>query len=206
MPSRMVDFRCEATRVLSEIKKGSTFLTVRHYTNNFGEICDFSVVFHISYHNAVDRSLRLLEAYNPVDADCVGKRYCCGELRLARLELLDSFRMTLTGYNPLATSVQAYSLVDDGSGSPINGIKLHDRQDILHLNAFRVYRNLLQKGSYPEDRRAAKTVAKDDLRSKLPVGRYVQFKLTPGKFHHLVVAGITLHEQDVVRSIMNKMG
>lgn len=206
MTNRIVEFRCEATRALSEIKKGSTFLTVRHYMNNFGEICDFSVVFHVSYRNAVTRSLELLQGYTPSHSDCLGKPYLLSELFTARAELLYSFKMTLEGHNPLATSADAYSQVDDGKGSAISGVKLHDKQDILHLNGFRVYRNVLLKGNYPEDRRMPKTVAKDDLRDRLPIGRYVQFKLTPGKFRSLIVAGITIREQDVVREIMNKMG
>lgn len=202
--SAVVEFRSEATRVFSEIKKGSTFLTVHHYLNNFGEISDFSIVFHVSYRNAVQRSLDLLKTMQFSLDDCTGKPYTFLELSSARMELMDSFRMTLNGHNPLATSVKAYSHVDDGYGYPISGVKLHDKQDILHLNGFRVHRNVLLKGNYPLDKRAAKTLAKSDLRDKLPVGRYVQFKLTPGKFHKLVVAGITLREEDVVRQIMKE--
>lgn len=198
----MSEFRCEATRVLSDLKKGSTFLTVHHYLNNFGEISDFSIVFHINYHNAVSKSLELLRRYEPSTEDCFGKPYILTELSCARMELLDSFQMTLDGNNPLATNAKAYSLVDNGFGQ-INGIKLHDKQDILHLNGFRVHRNILMKGNYPVDKRSAKTIAKDDLRDKLPVGRYVQFKLTPGKFRKLVVAGVTLREEDVIRQVMN---
>lgn len=198
----MSEFRCEATRVLSEIKKGSTFLTVHHYLNNFGEISDFSVVFHINYRNAVLKSSELLRWHQPSLEECFGKPYTLGELSSARMELLDSFQMTLDGANPLATSIKAYSAVDNGFGQ-INGIKLHDKQDILHLNGFRVHRNILMKGNYPLDKRSAKTIAKDDLRDRLPVGRYVQFKLTPGKFRKLVVAGMTLREEDVVRQAMS---
>lgn len=203
--SQLSDFRSEATRVLSEIKKGSTFLTVHHYLNNFGEISDFSIVFHINYINAVSRSLELLEGYSVNREDAVNRPYTHRELEVARKELLESFRMTLDGNNTLAKSADSYVRVNNGEGQPIPGIKLHESQDILHLIGFRVHKNILLKGKYPPDNRAAKTIAKDDLRSRLPVGRFTQFKLTPGKFRSLVVNGMTINEEDVLRQSMDSL-
>lgn len=198
-------FRSEATRILSEIKKGSTFLTVHHYLNNFGEISDFSIVFHINYINAVSRSLELLEGYSISREDAVNRPYTHRELEVARKELLESFRMTLDGNNTLAKSAHSYVRVDNGEGQPISGIKLHESQDILHLIGFRIHKNILLKGKYLPDNRAAKTIAKDDLRSRLPVGRFTQFKLTPGKFRSLVVNGMTINEEDVLRQSMDSL-
>lgn len=201
---KTAEFRCEATRILSELRRDATFLTVRHYMNNFSEICDFSIVFHISYKNAVQKSADLLSVYKPSNEDAVGRPYTRRELEVAKVELLDSFRLTLAGNNPLAKSGHVYSRIDNGEGI-IPGIKLHDTQDIIHLNGLRIWKNILLKGKYPPDNRAAKTIAKADLRSRLPIGRYVQFKLTPGKFRQLNVAGMTIKEDDVVREIMNGM-
>lgn len=203
--SQLSDFRSEATRVLSEIKKGSTFLTVHHYLNNFGEISDFSIVFHINYINAVSRSLELLEGYSVNREDAVNRPYTHRELEVARKELLESFRMTLDGNNTLAKSADSYVRVNNGEGQPIPGIKLHESQDILHLIGFRVHKNILLKGKYPPDNRAAKTIAKDEIRSRLPIGKFVQFKLLPGKFNKLVVAGVTVNEEDCIRNSMKKM-
>jgi len=200
-------FRCEATRVLSEIKKSSTFLTVRHYMNNFGEISDFSIVFHINYRNAISRSFELLQQYKPSNDDCIGKPYVLTELSAGREELLQSFKLSLDAIrqntvSPRDKTSNVYSKIGSDSGEVISGIKLHDNQDIIHLNGLRVHRNILLKGNYPADNRLVKTIAKDDLRDKLPIGRYVQFKLTPGKFRELIVCGLTIREQDVVRQIM----
>lgn len=203
--NQLSDFRSVATRVLSEVQKGSTFLTVHHYLNNFGEISDFSIVFHINYLKAVARSAELLAAYSPTREDALNRPYTHRELEVAKKELLESFKMTMAGNNTLAKSAHSYSRVDNGEGKPICGVKLHDSQDILHLIGFRVHKNILLKGKYPPDNRAAKTIAKDDLRSRLPVGRFTQFKLTPGKFRSLVVSGMTIQEEDVLRQGMESL-
>lgn len=203
--NQLSDFRSVATRVLSEVQKGSTFLTVHHYLNNFGEISDFSIVFHINYLKAVARSAELLAAYSPTREDALNRPYTHRELEVAKKELLESFKMTMAGNNTLAKSAHSYSRVDNGEGQPICGVKLHDSQDILHLIGFRVHKNILLKGKYPPDNRAAKTIAKDDLRSRLPVGRFTQFKLTPGKFRSLVVSGMTIQEEDVLRQGMESL-
>lgn len=198
------EFRCEATKILSELRPNATLLTVRHYMNNFGEICDFSIVFHINYHNAIQRSLDLLSAYTPKREDAIGRPYTHRELEVAKAELLSSFKMTLAGNNTFTKTSHVYSRIDNGEGV-IPGIKLHDTQDIIHLTGFRVWRMALLPGNYPPDNRASKTIAKDDLRRRLPIGRYVQFKLTPGKFRELKVSGMTIKVEDVVRDIMNNV-
>lgn len=203
--TQLSDFRSEATRILSEVQKGSTFLTVHHYLNNFGEISDFSIVFHINYLKAVARSAELLAAYSPTREDASDRPYTHRELELAKKELLESFKMTMAGNNTLAKSVHSYSRVDNGEGEPIPGVKLHDSQDVLHLIGFRVHKNILLKGKYPPDNRAAKTIAKDDIRQNLPIGKFVQFKLVPGKFRKLVVKGMTIEEEHVLRQGMESL-
>lgn len=199
----LANFKSEATRVLSEIRKGSTFLTVHNYLNNFGEVSDFSVVFHINYRNSVAKSFELLEKYRPKKNDTIGRQYNLDELSSARIDLLDSFKRTLNGSSRSMTE-NVYSFVNDGNGDPIDGVKLHKKQDVLHLNGFKVHKKVISDGFYSIDNRSSRAVAMAELKSKLPIGRYSQFKLTPGKFTKLVVSGITLLEEDVVRNAMNK--
>jgi hypothetical protein len=159
----MVDFRSEATRILSEIRKGSTFLTVKHYMNNFGEISDFSIVFHISYRNAIEKSRDILDSFRFKPEDLIGKSYTLEIAEIARLELIESFQATLAG-KAKSTSAHAYSAIDNGEGEAISGVKLHDTQDLLHITGFRVHKNILFPGNYPPDNRGLKTIAKDDLK------------------------------------------
>ena len=193
-------FHSECTRVLSEIRRNATFLTVHHYLNNFGELSDFSCCFHVNYLNAIRRAKDLLEAYEPKTEDCIGKLYSVDHLRTARLELIESYGMTMEGNNPLATSAHAYDeIVDPSDGQVIPGIKLHRDQDILHIYGFGLHKRVLLPGNYPPDNRYLKTMAKDALRNMSPLGRFVQFRLEPGRFRKLVVEGLTIKEQDVIR-------
>ena len=201
MPS--VEFQSTATRILNEIRPSATFLTVHHYLNNYGEISDFSVCFHISYINAIKRSKELLTRYEPSIMDCIDTPYNFHTLQVAREELLLSFDRTLDGTS-VSSSAHAYNPIDIGEGN-IPGVKLHAKQDYLHIIGFRVYKNILMKGSYPEDRRMPKTVAKHDLKSRLPISKFVQFKLSPSRFHKVVVENLTIREEDAIRDSMNNL-
>ena len=35
--------------VLNQIRPGATFMSVKQYTNNYGEISNYGIVFHINY-------------------------------------------------------------------------------------------------------------------------------------------------------------
>ncbi len=201
----METFRSECTRILSKIRPSATFLTATHYVNNHGEQSNFSICFHINYLNSINRAKELLELFNPQYKHCIGKPYTVDHLRVAKSELLDSFAMTLDGYNPLATSAHAYDEIVGADGKVIPGIKLHRNQDIVHLWGFKLHKKILMPGSYPKDNRSLRTLAKDDLRDLSPLGAFVQFKLTPGKFYKLVVEKMTIKEEDVIRETYSRL-
>lgn len=197
-------FRSKVVRDLGRLRPNATFLTVHRYMNNFGEVSNFSMCFHIDYLGAVRRAKALLEKYTPSSRETANKPFSVDHLRTAKEELLDSFGMSLQGSNPLATSAHAYVEVTDATGKIIPGIKLHREQDILHLWGFGVHKVVLSSGHYPRDNRSPLTMAKDELRNMTPLGNFVQFKLTPGKFETLTVEGITVRELDVLRDYQGK--
>lgn len=200
----LVDFRSQAVTLLSKMRPNATFLTIHNYMNAFGEISNFSIAFHVSYPNAVKRSKELLVKFIPTAEHCVGRPYSPDHLRIARDELLDSYDATLSGHNPAATSAHAYDEVQVGNAT-IPGIKLHREQDILHLWGFGLHKKVLLPGNYPEDTRRVFTIAKDDLRLMTPLGKFVQFRLQPGRFHQFVVEGITIKEDQVIREVHDRL-
>lgn len=201
----LVGFRSEATRILASIRPNATFLSIHHYLNNYGEISDFSVAFHVNYMNAIRRAKNLLEKYEPTRDDCIGRLYSVEHLISAKHELLNSYADTLSGSNPAATSAHAYDAVEGFEKTAIPGVKLHREQDLLHLWGFGLHKRVLFPGNYPEDRRSSLTIAKDDLRRRTPLGRFVQFKLQPGRFHRFVVEGITVKDEQVIRESHEKL-
>lgn len=200
------EFRSSATEILKSIRPNSTFLTVKQYMNNFGELSDFSICFHIDYLKSVARAKELLEAYKPVPADVQGRPYSFNQLMVARDELVDSYNETLSEKrNSRDTSSHAYDLIISGDGPVLDGVKLHWSQDILHVYGFQVHKKTYMKGNYPPDKRRPLTIAKDDLRRWTPLGNFRQFKLANGKFHKLVVEKMTIREQDAVRNSHAKL-
>ncbi len=200
----MTNFRSYCTDVLSRVRKNSTFMTIHHYTNNNGQVADYSVCFHIDYIRAIRTSLNLLEKFHPnkTHIQKVGSTelFTLNDLLLAREELLASFQMSLRGDNPLATSAHAYEHVLSESQEIVPGVKLHTEQDLLHVWGFCVHYRVILPGAEKEDRRWSKTIAKDMLRSMLPIGKFVQFKLAPGRFERLVVQNMTVTDEDVIRN------
>ena len=50
---------------LSKLKSSATFLTVKGYSSESSEVSDFSIVFNMSYKNALEKSVMTLESYVP---------------------------------------------------------------------------------------------------------------------------------------------
>lgn len=196
----LAEFRSEATRILQSIRPNSTFLTVHFYMNNWGEVSDFSICFHVDYKRAVARARQLLETFRPQEFDLMGRPYSINHLRQAREELLESYEETLSGQrNSRDTASHAYDAIVSDTGEIIPGIKLHRNQDVIHLWGFGLHKRVIHPGNYPPDRRQPLTIAKDDLRAMTPLGNFRQFHLEKHRFHKLVVQGLTVREDDVIR-------
>lgn len=180
-------FRQNCISELSKIRKNATFLTIHRYINEYSEVSDFSITFHVNYKNALNRSKEILTNYRPDFKDCDHGKFTFNDLLQAKEELLNSFDMSLTGYNPLYTCHGVYEQIIGADGKPIPGIKLHSAQGYLHLEGFRTHKKILIPGIYPADSRFPLTKAKDYLRSKVPIGSWGQFKLSPGRFERFVV-------------------
>ena len=173
----MTTFKDYCIWILSHVRPQATFLAVRGYKNNFHEVANFSVCFHVNYLNAVQRSLDIVDGYAPTN-DIEAE---------ARYEMLESYRWTLNGFNPLYTCHGVYEDILDAEGKPIPGIKLHTKQDSVHINAMRVRKNVISEGLYPNRDSSNKTIAKRILRATTPLAKWVQFKLEPKRFEELAV-------------------
>jgi len=77
--------RAQFISELSKLRPAATFLSLLGYRNEASEIADYSLVFHMSYENALRRSLVALESVVPeTDLDA-----------LAKQELMDSYQTSL---------------------------------------------------------------------------------------------------------------
>jgi hypothetical protein len=168
---------------LGKLRSSSTFLTLKGYRNEHGEVADYSIVFNMSYKNALTKSLMTLESFIPNNANEVK----------ARLELIESFKTSLSKpVYPVEEPDETYSKFYDDDGTPIKGVKLHNESDTLYLYGLIVHKKVIMQGSYKEKNKRELTIAKDKLRKLTPLGKFRQFKILPENVDSISVENISL--------------
>lgn len=176
--------------VFNQITPSATFLSVMGYTNNYGELSNFGLVFHANYMKAVREAVNVWFHYSPKD-----------ELeRMAKRELLDSFRDTLRGKSHSKVA-NIYSEISDGK-ELIQGVKFHDRTDTIHLTGFLIHKKILKPGVYPAQLASPKTEAKDRLRALTRLSRFRQYKLTERTFKHIGVEQMRLTHHALLKDLI----
>lgn len=169
---------------LGKLRSSATFLSVMGYRNEYSEVADYSIVFHMQYENAVKRSLALMQALVPSD-----------DLEsVAREELIQSFETSLRKMEktPEEELQPHFIHFKDDDGSYIKGIKLHEKTNTLHLYGLVNHKRILMPGSYPETNSHPLTIAKAKLRHKCPVGKFRSFRMTPNRVDRISVESLSL--------------
>ena len=170
---------------LSKLRTASTFLTLHGYRNDASEIADYNIVFHMSYENALKKSIETLSA---LDLE--------GDLeKQARFELIESFTRSLG--NMASTAMEElddhiYTHFKDDDGQYIKGVKMHNESGELHLYGLIVHKRTRLPGIYPTKNKRPLTIAKDKLRYLTPVGKFRQFKLNPSQVDSITVEKLEL--------------
>lgn len=175
--------RKEFISELAKLRPAATFLTLKNYRNEFSEVSNYSLLFHMSYENALHRSIDVMSNFRPI-TDLQVK---------AKQELLESFANSLRKLEEtpeeMNESAYSYFVVD---GGPVKGIKLHVASDTLHLYGLVVHKRILVPGLYPPSNRSLFTIEKDRLRRMCPVGKFRQFKLLTDRVDSIAVENISL--------------
>ena len=169
---------------LSKLRPGSTFLTLKGYRNEHSEVSDYSIVFNISYKNALLKSILSLKDLVP-ENDLAAK---------AKQELIDGYQNSLDKLEntPFEELDNNYVHFKDENGNYIKGVKYHTESDTVHLYGFVVHKKILVPGNYPEKNKRPLTIAKDKLRKLCPVSKFRQFKLLPDQLDFISVNKLTL--------------
>ena len=169
---------------LGKLRPNSTFLTLQGYRNAYSEVADYSVAFHISYENALKRSVEILEAYDAKNDLEV----------LAKKELIATYKRSIQKAQvPEADIEDSYTRFFDEDGKYIKGVKMLTKTGELHLYGFVVHKKVTMPGSYgPDSDRKELTIVKDRLRRMCPVSRFRQFKFTSDHVDQISVEGLHL--------------
>lgn len=169
---------------LSKLRTASTFLNLHKYCNEAGEIADYNIIFHMSYENALKRSIAILEALVP-DSDLQA---------LAKHELLSSYHTSIANIKetPIEEIDDAYTRFFDADGSYIKGVKLHTKTSQLHLYGLVHQKRVITPGTYKKVNSRPLTIEKNKLTRTVPVGKFRQFRILPGQVEMIKVEGIHL--------------
>ena len=171
--------------ILATLRPSATFLSIRGYrAASSGELADHSIVFHMSYGSALERSIALLSEVVPAD-DLEAQ---------AKAELLTSYGKSLDKVRtePLEVVGDHYDRVIGADGEHIKGIKIHKESGALHLFGLAHRKVVREKGTYKEVKSKPLTIAKDKLRKGLPVERFRQFIIAPGSFEEMRVENLSV--------------
>jgi hypothetical protein len=169
---------------LAKLRTSSTFLSLMGYRNEASEIADYNIIFHMSYENALKRSIIALESVVPAD-----------DLQsLAKQELIDGYNKSL---NKIATVAvedidDAYTRFFNENGTYIKGVKLHTQSNVLHLYGLVNFKRVIMPGLYPTTNKRPLTIAKDKLRKLCPVDKFRQFKILPSQVDRISVENLSL--------------
>lgn len=193
-------FRSDCTKKLATLRPDAQFLGIFGYNNvGNGRIADFSIVFHISYHNSLKRSIQILKNYRPSLLDC--REFSLDTLIRAREELLDSFDRSIRGVN-YCPAAESYDKVVDFYGKPIPGVKLHREQDLLHLYGFVVHVKEISPPIKEKGELMELTRAKKFLRHLAKSNKWVQFRLERDRFKKIGVGNLTITDKECLRQLV----
>lgn len=169
---------------LAKLRPAATFLHLKKYRNEWGEIANYNIVFHMSYESSLKRSVATLESFTPQFPM---------EVR-AKQELLDSYRDSIKKI--ASTSIEdiddEYTRFFDEKGRYIKGVKLHTSSCTLHLYGLIVHKNVLVSGGYPPRNKEELTIVKDRLRGMCTANRFRQFRILPHQVERIIVEHLNL--------------
>jgi hypothetical protein len=164
---------------LAKLRPSATFLHLKKYRNEWGEIADYSIVFHMSYENSLKRSVATLKEIAPQSKV---------ETR-AKQELLDSYQDSLKkiASTPIEKINDEYTRFFDEKGQYIKGVKLHTASCTLHLYGLIVQKKVYVAGGYPLHNKEELTVVKDRFRRMCDANRFRQFRILPHQVERITV-------------------
>lgn len=164
---------------LSKLRQSSTFLALHSYRNEHSEVSDYSIIFNMSYENALKKSIDLLSKLDLQESLA----------KFARMELLESFTKSLTNVKevPIEEREDAYIHFPE-----CKGVKIHRESGALHLYGLIVHKRVMMPGIYPKVNSKALTIAKNKLRHLTPVGAFRQFRILPTQVDRITVEKLSL--------------
>lgn len=151
------------TSALAKSPTGVSFVSIKGYTNSYGEVSNNLVNVGASLTNAKTKDIETLQS---LDVTKFGEDTLL--LEKARVELINSF--IKPNENRSQGQIDAYTIV-------AKGIKVHNESGDIYIFGLRVNKSVVEQGVYPIVNSKPLTLAKNTLRRELKSNKFTQYKI-----------------------------
>ena len=152
------------TSVLAKSPTGVSFVSIKGYTNAYGEVSNNLVNVGASLTNAKAKDVETLQA---LDVTTLGGDTIL--LEKARVELINGF--VNPNENRSQGQIEAYTIV-------AQGIKVHNETGEIFIFGLRNAKTIIEQGIYPIVNSRPLTLAKNSLKRDLKSSKFTMFKLS----------------------------
>lgn len=152
------------SKVLAKSPTGVSLVSIKGYTNSFGEVSNNLVNVGASLTNAKAKDVTTLQN---LDVTTLGGDSIL--LEKARVELINSF--INPNENRSQGQIDAYTIVT-------KGIKVHNETGEIYIFGLRNSKTIIEQGVYPIVNSRALTLAKNQLKKDLKSSKFTQYKLS----------------------------
>jgi hypothetical protein len=152
------------SKVLAKSPTGVSLVSIKGYTNSYGEVSNNLVNVGASLTNAKAKDVITLQS---LDVTTLGGDSIL--LEKARVELINSF--VNPNENRSQGQIDAYTIV-------AKGIKVHNETGEIYIFGLRNSKTIIEQGVYPIVNSRALTLAKNQLKKDLKSSKFTQYKLS----------------------------
>jgi hypothetical protein len=152
------------TNALAKSPTGVSFVSIKGYTNSYGEVSNNVVNVGASLTSAKYSDIETLQSLDVTafNGDSI-------LLEKARVELINSF--IAPNENRSNGQIDAYTII-------CKGIKVHNQSGEIYIFGLRKSKTTLVDGVYPQVNSKPLTLAKNTLRRELKSSKFTQYKLS----------------------------
>jgi len=151
------------SKVLAKSPTGVSLVSIKGYTNSFGEVSNNLVNVGASLTNAKAKDVITLQS---LDVTTLGGDSIL--LEKARVELINSF--VNPNENRSNGQIDAYTII-------AKGIKVHNITGKIYIFGLRTNKTTIIEGVYPNVNSKPLTIAKNQLRKDLKSNKFTQYAL-----------------------------
>jgi hypothetical protein len=152
------------SNALAKSPTGVSFVSIKGYTNSYGEVSNNLVNVGASLTSAKYSDIETLQSLDvtALNGDSI-------LLEKARVELINSF--IAPNENRSNGQIDAYTII-------AKGIKVHNQSGEIYVFGLRNSKSVLAEGIYPIVNSRPLTIAKNSLKKNLKSSKFTQFKLS----------------------------